>query len=75
MSSLPPVDMHCHLTPGIVYHRFMAWETRSSGPTRSTSSSRSTTPCFRWRIWQDLAELESRVDLRPFGAAEMLATV
>ena len=29
----------------------------------------------RQRIWQNLAELESRVELRPFGAAEMLATV
>jgi TatD DNase family protein len=36
---------------------------------------RGTTDVVRHQIWQNLAELESRVEVRPFGAAEMLARV
>jgi TatD DNase family protein len=32
-------------------------------------------PAVRRQIWQNLAELESRVDVRPFQAAAMVATV
>ena len=33
------------------------------------------TSAVRVQIWQNLAELEGRVDVRPFRAAEMLETV
>lgn len=34
-----------------------------------------TLDAVRLQLWQNLAELESRVDIRPFGAAELLAGV
>jgi TatD DNase family protein len=34
-----------------------------------------TADAVRLQIWQNLAELESRVEIRPFGAAELLAGV
>lgn len=34
-----------------------------------------TLDAVRLQIWRNLAELESRVDIRPFGAAELLASI